>query len=184
MRVIFAILLTQFACLGQVVITVPQPSSRDKVIAVGESLIGVTEATGKNDGPVIEKILRSAGASKGDPYCAAFNTFCYIQAGLGNLVPHSAWSPDWVRSPTWTYKNGGKTPLPADAWGIYFQSKNRVAHTGLVRSWRGSCVITLEANTSPDATVGSAADRDGQGIYSKRRLTKQIYSVRNWIDPR
>lgn len=181
---LIALLAAQAVLHGQFIIGVEETSEtkRDRVLAVAISLIGTTEATGRNDGVAIERILTSAGASKGDPYCAAFNYYCYFRAGLSSLVPRSAWSPDWVRKPTWTLKNGGSLPRPADAWGIYFPSKGRVAHTGLIRSWRGSSVITVEANTSPDATVGSAKDRDGEGIYSKRRLTSQIYSVRNWID--
>jgi hypothetical protein len=76
-------------------------------------------------------------------------------------------------------------PLPADSFGVFFPSKKRVAHTGLVELWgTGRAVKTIEANTSPDAVPGSAADRDGGGIYRKIRLKAQIYSVRKWIDER
>lgn len=156
--------------------------SRERVLAVAVKLIGVTEATGKNDGPVIEAILHSTGNRRGDPYCASFNFWCYQQSGLAQRVPRSAWSPDWVRQPTWTKALGGRTPEPADAFGVYFPSKKRVAHTGLVRKWGAAAVVTIEANTAPEAAAGTAADRDGGGIWSKRRLVRQIHSVRNWID--
>lgn len=170
---------------GQTVVSVsPQEQGlgpRERVMFVAESLIGTTEATGRNDGPIIEAILRSANASKGDPYCAAFNTYCYLKAGVKG-APVSAWSPDWVRNPTWTRANGGESPRPADSWGIYFPSKKRVAHTGLVETWGDKKAFrTIEANTSPDARAGSASDRDGDGIWRKIRLKSQIYSVRNWI---
>jgi hypothetical protein len=151
-------------------------------LAVAEKLIGTKEATGRNDGPVIEAILASTGNRKGDPYCAAFNYYCYDKAGLGSLVPRSAWSPDWVRNPTWTRENGGDTPRPADSFGVYFPSKKRVAHTGLVKSWGSTTVVTVEGNTSPEAASGSSADRDGGGIWSKRRLQRQIHAVRSWIN--
>jgi hypothetical protein len=80
---------------------------REKVIAVAESLVGVTELTGKNDGPLVEAILASTGNKKGDPYCAAFNYYCYREAGLAELVPKTAWSPSWVAQPTWTRAEGG-----------------------------------------------------------------------------
>lgn len=159
----------------------PGLGARDRVLAVATSLIGTREATGKNDGPVVEAILHSAGAEKGDPYCAAFNFYCYQQAGLAKLVPRSAWSPDWVRNPTWTLAKGGTAPQPADSFGIYFQSKGRVAHTGLIRKWGDRVLVTIEANTSPEAAPGTAADRDGGGIWSKRRLVRQIHSARDWI---
>jgi hypothetical protein len=72
--------------------------------------------------------------------------------------------------------------MSGDPWGIWFQSKGRIAHTGLVAQWGKSVVVTIEANTSPDAIAGSAADRNGDGVWSKRRLIKQIYSVRDWLD--
>jgi hypothetical protein len=151
------------------------------VLVAAESLLGTTEATGRNDGPVIEAILASTGNRKGDPYCAAFNFYCYQEAGLAKLVPRSAWSPDWVKNPTWTLAQGGRAPRPADAFGIYFPRKGRVAHTGLVKSWAPPTVLTIEGNTSPEAAAGSAADRDGGGIWSKRRLVRQIHAARDWI---
>jgi hypothetical protein len=155
---------------------------REKVIAVAESLVGVTELTGKNDGPLVEAILASTGNKKGDPYCAAFNYYCYREAGLAELVPKTAWSPSWVAQPTWTRAEGGQVPKPADAFGIYFKSKGRVAHTGLVKTWGESTVTTVEGNTNVDAASGSASDRDGGGIWSKRRLARQIYSVKNFFE--
>lgn len=152
------------------------------VLAEAKKLTGTVEASGKNDGPVVEKILNSVGLRRGDPYCAAFNYWCYLQSGGAKYVPCSGWSPDWVKSPTWTRFSGGRTPEPGDAFGIYFKSRNRVAHTGLVKKWGNTAVITFEGNTSQDAAPGSAADRDGGGIWSKRRLISQIYSVRNWLD--
>jgi hypothetical protein len=178
---IFCVAAVSHACPGQGV-EAAGLGARERVLAVAVRLIGVREATGKNDGPVIEAILRSAGASKGDPYCAAFNYWCYSQAGLAALVPRSAWSPDWLRKPTWTLARSGLAPQPADAFGLYFPSKGRIAHTGLIRKWGSSATTTVEANTSPEAAPGTAADRDGGGIWSKRRLTRQIHSVRNWID--
>lgn len=154
---------------------------RKRVLSTALSLIGTREATGKNDGPVVERLLASTGNSKGDPYCAAFCYWCYQQAGLGSIVPRSAWSPAWVARATWQRDSGGATPKPGDPFGIYFAARGRVAHVGLVRQWGRQSVLTVEANTSPEAAAGSAADRDGGGIWSKRRLIRQVYASRNWI---
>jgi hypothetical protein len=43
-------------------------------------------------------------------------------------------------------------------------------------------VVTVEGNTSPDAAPGSAADRNGDGVWSKRRLIRQIFAVRDWME--
>lgn len=159
----------------------PTSDVRELVLEEAGSLIGTTEKTGHNDGPVIDAILATVGlAGTGSPYCAAFNRYSYDRAGLKYIGPRSAWSPDWVRNPTWTRATGGPTPLPADTWGIFWNG--RVRHTGLVREWGKHAVVTIEGNTAPQAAAFTEADRNGDGIWSKRRLTSQIYAVRNWID--
>lgn len=156
--------------------------ARDRVLTAAVGLIGTTEATGHNDGAAIDRILASVGLEgTGAPYCAAFNRWVYDAANLRRVGPRSALAAAWVSSPTWTRASGGKLPLPGDTWGIWFASKGRVAHTGLVRSWGNTVVVTIEANTSPDAAAGSDADRNGDGVWSKRRLVRQIFSVRDWI---
>lgn len=181
---LFALFFAPLFCYGQSSGGTPTPSlgTRDRVLFEARKLVGTTEATGKNDGPVVEAILASTGNSKGDPWCASANRYVYDRAGLGLRGPRSAWSPSWVANPTWTQAKGGRTPQPGDAFGIFFPSKGRIAHTGLVGAWGKTVVVTFEGNTSPDAVAGSAADRDGGGYWSKRRLVRQIHSVRNWID--
>lgn len=154
---------------------------RERVVNVANGLLGMRETNGKNRSPKIDAMNKFVGAPLGSPWCASFNAWIYKEAGVKNF-PKSAWSPDWVKSPTWTRSKGGQNPLPGDAFGIYFPSKKRVAHTGLVEKW-GNSVTTIEGNTGPSGTVpGSAGDRDGDGSYKKFRLKSQIYSVRDWID--
>lgn len=159
------------------------PGDREAVLAVARSLIGTQEATGRNDGAAIDRVLASVGLEgTRAPYCAAFNRYCYDRAGFQAAGPRSAMASAWVAVPTWTRAQGGMTPRPGDAWGIYFPSKKRVAHTGLVERWSETVVVTIEANTSPDAAPGSEADRNGDGIWRKRRLRSQIYAVRSWLN--
>lgn len=154
---------------------------RAAVLAAAQSAVGWQEATGRNDGPQIERILAGTGNRRGDPYCAAFVYWSGLTAGFPKLYPRSAWSPDMVAAPTWTRARGGREPQPADTFGIYFPAKGRVAHTGLIEQNRGSVFVTIEGNTSPDAAPGSAADRDGGGVWRKRRLRSQVHAVRDWI---
>jgi hypothetical protein len=142
-------------------------------------LIGLRETHGSNRSPKIDEMNRLTGVPLGSPWCASFNAYIYDKAQVPPPWPKSAWSPDWVRSPTWTRASGGKTPLPGDAFGIWFANRNRVAHTGLIEKW-GESVVTIEGNTGPTGSVGEA-DRNGDGSYRKRRLPRQIYSVRDWI---
>lgn len=171
---------------GSTVVAAPAPKDkkdyREAVLSVARPLVGQTETHGSNRSPVIDKMNTLTGVALGSPYCASFNAWCYTQAGAPGKWTKSAWSPDWVKSPTWRSSSGGTTPKPADTFGIWFSNLGRVAHTGMIESWGTSSAVTVEANTSPSAEFGGATDRDGDGIWRKRRLRSQIYSVRNWID--
>jgi len=158
----------------------PEPSDRERVLAVASGEVGVREKTGRNDGEV-DKYLRAVdlGGSRA-PYCAAFVYWIGEEAlGSENPYPKSAWSPDFVR--------GGQRvtadtrPRGGEAFGIWFKNKGRIAHTGIVERRSGDYLITIEGNTSSAASVGSAADREGHGVYRKRRHWRTVYSTRDWI---
>ena len=158
---------------------------RGRLIDEARKCVGWKEATGNNDGPAIDKILGSVGL-KGtrNPYCAAFNYFVYKNAGASNLVPQSAWSPDWVARATWTKAKGGVTPKAGDTFGIYFANKGRVSHTGMIVEWheKEGYAVTIEGNTSGHDSFGTAADREGSGVFEKKRKISEFHSIRNWID--
>lgn len=119
--------------------------------------------------------LASAGLSKGNPWCAAFVTWTFKTAGVKAVV--SGYSPAWFPTGKTIYTNGkGQTPARADVFGLWFASKGRIAHVGFIDSWgQGSYVITVEGNTN------EGGSREGDGVYRKRRLKKQIYKVSRWL---
>lgn len=155
--------------------------ARTRIMDVARSQIGTRERTGNNDGPVDKYLVAVGLGGTRNPYCAAFVRWCGVEAlGKGCPYPRSAWSPDMVAKPTW--KNGkGTAPRAGDTFGIWFASKGRIAHTGLVESVRGSMLVTVEANTSPDAGTGTAADREGGGVWRRYRPLATIHSVRSWL---
>lgn len=71
-------------------------------------------------------------------------------------------------------KNNG-TPRQADVFGIYFPEKKRIAHVGYIDRWSDKTVTTVEGNTN------QAGSREGDGVYRKIRLTRQIYAVSRYI---
>jgi len=140
----------------------------NEVIDVAKTYLNVREES-YNRSKDIDTWNRFSGVPLGSPYCASF--ISYVNHLVGLKAPVSAWAPDQVRRnnvPISSLKSG-------DVFGIYFRSKKRVAHVGLVDKVRGSFLMTVEANTSPDAVAGSNADRDGQGVYARRR---PIYLMR------
>ncbi|MBB6109702.1 CHAP domain-containing protein [Mucilaginibacter lappiensis] len=153
---------------------------RDRVQKAYTAEIGVREKTGHNDGIKVETYLHYVGLPKGNPWCASFVCWAYGQASVKN--PKSGYCPDLFASRYVIYKRGIKinneAPQKGDVWGLYFPEKGRVAHVGFVDEWQSKYVITVEGNTN------DAGSREGDGVYRKRRLTKSIYVVANYIDKR
>lgn len=153
-------------------------NTQTTVADIYRSQIGVRELTGHNDGKRVEEYLRSCGLAKGNPWCAAFLTWTYKQAGIKAIV--SGYAPNWFPVKHVIYTRGSKsntTPATADAFGIWFQNKGRIAHVGFIDEWTGgNFAITVEGNTN------EAGSREGDGVYRKRRLKSQVYKVSRWIN--
>ena len=146
------------------------------------SQLGTREKTGRNDGDVV-KYLVAAGAEEGDPYCAAFIYWCGREAlGKANPFPMSAWSPDFVRNPTWTRAKGGVALEPGDVAGIWFKSKGRIAHVIVIERRDGPDVVAIGANTSSKGAVGTESDREGDGVFRKIYDLDDLHSGRAWMN--
>lgn len=140
------------------------------------SQIGIEEYGSANAGSSVEKYLKSTNLTKGYAWCAAFVNWTLEHCGI--KTHKSAWSPSWFDSMHVVYQNGIGNPRPGDVFGIYFSSKNRIAHVGFIYEWKegSKYCITVEGNTN------EAGSREGDGVFKKRRLKSQIDKVANWID--
>ena len=169
------IFITSFLWLLICVCPVLQGSIRDDVQKTYTSQIGVREKTGNNDGKEVEMYLASVGLDKGNPWCAAYVSWCFQQNNV--KCPRSGYSPYWFVTNV-IYKRG-KTPevvFPkASVFGIWFESKGRVAHVGYVDQDKGKEIVTVEGNTN------SGGSRDGDGCWKRIRLKRQIYIVSDWV---
>lgn len=178
----FAILFWIFSLTegkGQSIEQVRETSIRACVAEQYTSAIGVREATGHNDGKEVSIYLRSVKLDEGFAWCAAFVNYTLNQCGA--TTARSGWSPAWFPPQRLIFSRGfgfddpGTLPQRGDVFGIYFEAKKRIAHVGFIDTWGRDKVITVEGNTN---TAGS---REGDGVYRKIRLTKQIFAVSNWI---
>ncbi|WP_231625464.1 peptidoglycan-binding protein [Pedobacter sp. R20-19] len=143
-------------------------SVQQRIITIAQSQIGVREATGHNDGRQIEAYLHYTGLKKGNPWCAAFVSWVFGQAGF--CQPVTAWSPNLFPIKRRTTNIG-----PATIFGVYFPSLKRIAHCGLVAQKNGHWLITIEGNTNMDGS------REGNGVHRKRRLVQSIKLFADWI---
>jgi hypothetical protein len=148
----------------------------DNVIQTYRAEIGVRELTGNNDGDRVETYLKSTDLGKGYAWCAAFVNYAFSINGI-KTVDKPAWSPSWFSSEHLIYKRDFKLikpPAVGDIFGIYFKSKKRIAHVGFIdEAWNNNSkyITTVEGNTN------GTGDREGDGVYRKRRLKRQIYAV-------
>jgi hypothetical protein len=158
---------------------------RGRVVWTASRFIGWREATGRNDGQNIDAILSTVGLQGRQlPYCAAFVHFSGVQAGYPSLYPRSGKASDMVYGNYWSASTG-YLARPADTFGVmsYIAKERqwRIGHTGIVERDLGNAILTIEGNTGPNSLQGTAADREGQGIFRKRRLKSQMIYFKDWV---
>ena len=69
---------------------------REDVAGIATALLETKEDWGENSGPMVDQILASVDLAPGNPWCAAFNYYCFSRAGLAYAVPRTGWSPSWL----------------------------------------------------------------------------------------
>jgi len=139
-----------------------------KLIAIAEAELWVREATGNNDGARVEEYLHYVELHRGDPWCAAFVSFVFRQAGYA--APRTGWSPGLFPNRVLV-----KAAAPGNVFGIYFPALKRIAHCGLITKVRGDWLETLEGNTSKNG------GREGDGVYRRTRHKRTIARYANWL---
>lgn len=156
----------------------PATIARDTLRSVYLSQVGVREETGNNDGAQVAAYLRSTGLNEGYAWCAAFVTWCHIEANINAI--QSAWSPAWfadtskiVYRKSWT--NTNFTAKQGQVFGLYFNDKKRVAHVGFIDYEDHDNYFTIEGNTN------MAGSREGDGVYKKIRPKNSIYIISDYV---
>ena len=138
--------------------------------------VGVREQ-GANRGERVEHYLASVGFGPGYAWCTGFVSWCFQQAGV--KAPKSAWVPSYAVKQNIIYQRGKfvrQLPQPGDVFMIWYSRLKRPAHIGFVEIWENKWVVTVEGNTNDDGS------REGNGVYRKRRLQRQVWAVSNFID--
>lgn len=153
-----------------------QESKRTLLTQTFSKEVGVREQ-GANRGERVGQYLASVGFDPGYAWCAAFVSWCFQQAGIE--APQSAWVPSYAIGQNIIYQRGEfikQLPLSGDVFMIWYSRLKRPAHIGFVERWEGRWVVTVEGNTNDDGS------REGDGVYRKRRLQRQVWAVSNFID--
>jgi hypothetical protein len=96
------------------------------------SQLGVTEATGRNDGPQVEAYQRVTGNRRGDAWCASFVAWCYKQVGIKRVGNGAAAS--WFKQPIYVRNTHGIrrfSQLAAkrgNTGSLFYQKLGRIGH--------------------------------------------------------
>lgn len=150
--------------------------------AVYRAEVGVSEATGRNDGPRVTAYLRYCGLVEGYEWCAAFVSWCHGQAGYAQ--PRNAWAAALFVADRTVWRVDNQWPVPwgsgpamgpqtgpraGDIFGIYVPAKRRIGHCGFIDGWDGKWITTVEGNVN-------------HAVVRKRRLVTTIYAVARWTE--
>lgn len=157
---------------------IPLDPQRILLRSVYTAEIGVREKTGKNDGPRVAEYLRYTRLGEGYAWCASFVSWVFGEAGFDR--PRTPWTPALFPSKRVIWKRGRSIsnhppPQAGDVFGIWFNDLGRIAHAGMIDQWDDKYVITVEGNTN------GTGSNNGNGVYRKRRLTKSLYVVADWV---
>ena len=132
----------------------------------------VRESNGPNRSPQVDEFNRFVGDNMGDPWCAAFVSYCFHEAGAGEAFPYSggsqtlkAWFKDHDLFSTdpndlkgWSGALAGWTDPGGEQGHIFFVYGRGTDGNGNVVS-----LLTYEGNTNTD---GSS---NGDGAYARNR---------------
>ena len=148
----------------------------------------IDEADGHNRHPWIDVFNDHAGVPLGSAWCASM--VCFAMDYCGQPTPNGcAWSPSWFPESKVIDIQESDT---ADLFGLYYSNLGRIGHVGFIDGHdrlgtdaRGQFewIFTVEGNTSPWAAV-DADNREGDGMYRKRRHVRTISKAARWISQR
>jgi len=124
-------------------------------VAISELKAGAGEVGGNNKGPWVRKYMEPAGLSDGYPWCAAFVSWCFLQAVGGDRrdMPfnYSAGARDifnQLKNKGWSFTGESeKQPKPGDIvcwWRTSLASGN--GHIGIVHHCKDGFLYTIEGN--------------------------------------
>ncbi len=122
--------------------------------AIWELNAGAGEQGGNNMGPWVRKYLQPVGLREGNSWCAAFISWCFLQAAGGNRknmpFKYSAGARNiynQLKKKGFIYDANARVPLPGDIvswWRVSIPSG--LGHIAIVHHYKDGFLYTLEGN--------------------------------------
>ena len=144
----------------------PVPAHLDTAI----SYFGYHDLPGKNNqGEHIDRWLASVGLPTGNPYCAAFVSYCLDAGNVNRPRVRSGLSSHFIKDNSISAKHvvQGRKQIPPGYIAVWRRGNTQFGHVGFVLlSWRGATGITIEGNT----TTGTGGNEfNGSGVWIRER---------------
>jgi len=148
-----------------------------KHLTIAKSYVGTVEATGNNDGPKIEYIIRRGHGAPNSSYCAFFVTLCIDSASVKTPTVRSGLARNFKLRSSIPAKDVliGKVKIPPGTIIVWQRGNTINGHTGFVRKWYTRYGLTVEGNTSGGNT---GSQSNGDGIWLKSRGIEPLNSFR------
>lgn len=161
-----------------------------RLTAAAHVSVGLHEQGGANRGQWVEHVLKFVGLKPGQPWCAALVSYLGAKAfqpaalkggksswplpltGGCAVLGDFAIKHDLLRS----------KPLPGDVFLVWFPSKGRFAHTGIIV---GECVELGDGRWSATTIEGNTSDggsREGWGTLKRTRVFGAKDRFIRWTD--
>lgn len=165
----------RYSILALLLLLLPLSSLPDipKHLKIAYSYIGTTEATGKNDGPKIEYILKRQGGAKGASYCAYFVSMCIDSAKVKEPTVRPGMAIGFKRKNSIPANDVliGKVNVPPGTIIVWKKGETIFGHAGLVYDWGKRYGTTVEGNTSSGQT---GSQSNGDGIWMRKRSIEPL----------
>jgi hypothetical protein len=126
-------------------------------IAIAELKADAREIGGNNKGPFVKKYLAGAGLPVGNPWCASFVSWCFLQSVDGEKADMPFQYTAGARAlrkqfvpKGWTFTASERLPEPGDLvfwWRV--RADGWQGHVGLVHQLKDGMLYTIEGNKSP-----------------------------------
>lgn len=136
--------------------------------AIAEAKARVREIGGANCGPRVATYLAAVGLSPGHPWCAAFVSWCFLQAerDLDLLCPIR---PSARALGLWEFAHPDQRRSNPERGAIFIiDHGGGLGHCGIVEEVALDWLRTVEGNTN------AAGGREGDGVYQKSRHRNEI----------
>jgi len=167
------LLLTLFGCLltslpllsaSQTV----EQTDGERVRNIAYGFVG-TKEEGNNSGYWVTRYLKSVGLRPGNPWCAAFVSFCLDSAKIKTMRVRSGLARHFItknKTIRATKVVNSNMDIPMGTVVIWRRGTTMFGHVGFTDKWKGRSGTTIEGNT----TSGKSGNQwNGGGVWYRKR---------------